>query len=253
MATVLVTGGTGTLGAHVVRHLAEAGHEARILSRRPGPQHWQGDLATGQGLAAALEGATRVVHTASDTRRFGRQDLVQTQNLLETAREARTVEHLLYVSIVGIDHIPYAYYRRKLECEGAVEASPLPTTILRATQFHELIAMVLGALSRSPVAPVPARFRFQTVAAEEVGRRVAETVIGPSLGRAPDLGGPEVLDLGDMAAAWKARFGRPRSFVRLPVPGAVGRGFREGLNTCPDHRDGVQTWAEFVRALPGER
>ncbi|HTT90348.1 MAG TPA: hypothetical protein VMF65_12420 [Acidimicrobiales bacterium] len=87
------------------------------------------------------------------------------EHLLEAVSSAR---HLVYASIVGIDPIPYAYYRRKLACEALLETSDVPHTVARATQFHELIAMVLQIAERLPVALLPLDFRFQPVAAADV-------------------------------------------------------------------------------------
>lgn len=244
MATVLITGGSGTLGSHVAAGLRDRGHEVRVLSRRPGAGTHQGDLATGAGIAAAVDGAQWVVHAASDTRRLGRRDVEQTRHLLDASRGH--VEHLVYISIVGIDRIPYAYYRRKLQCEELIAASEVPSTILRAAQFHELLAMALHALGKLPVAPLPAGFRFQPVAAGEAAARLVDLVEQPPSGRAEDFGGPEVLEVSEIARTWRGAKGRPRRFVGIPVPGKVGRGFRDGFNTCPDHRDGRQTWEQFL-------
>lgn len=243
MSTVLVTGGSGTLGSLVVPLLQNAGHEVRVLSRRPGRGTHTGDLRSSAGLTDAVRGADVVVHAASDTRRFGATDLVQTQNLL---RAAGDVQHLLYISIVGVDRVPYRYYRRKLECERAIGASGVPHTLLRATQFHQLLAMVLRAVERLPVAPLPLDFPFQPVAATECAGRIADLVGGEPLGRAPDLGGPEVLGLAQIAGIWRDRRGRPRRLVRLPLPGRTAAAFRAGLHTCPDHADGHQRWADYV-------
>lgn len=247
MAGVLVTGGSGTLGSHVVAALRRRGHDVRVLSRRPGVGTHTGDLATGAGVDEAVGGVQWVVHAASETRRFGRHDVDQTRQLLAASAH---VEHFLYISIVGIDQVPYRYYREKLRCEELVAASAVPSTILRATQFHELLAYGLGALARLPVAPVPARFKVQPVAAVEVATHMADLVEGPALGRAPDMGGPEVLVIDAVVAAWSARRDRPRRFVRMPVPGKVGRAFREGRNTCPDRRTGDQSWVQFLTAAP---
>ena len=151
VTTVLVTGGSGTLGRYVVGGLRAAGHRVRVLSRRPDAGTHQGDLNTGAGVAAAVEGADSVVHAASDTHRFGRRDVVQTRTLLELIPPETA--HLLYVSIVGIDAIPYGYYRRKLRCEELVSASLVPSTILaghpvpRAAR-HGVWSSGAGALSR---------------------------------------------------------------------------------------------------------
>lgn len=239
MATVLVTGGSGTLGRHLVGVLRQHGHDVRVLSRRVGVGTHQGNLVSGDGVHAAVQGARWVVHAAT-----GRRDVDQTRHLLEASKEE--VEHLVYVSIVGIDAIPFWYYRQKLRCEGLVEASGTPFTILRATQFHELLARGLRALAKLPVAPLPAQFRFQPVAAKEVAGRLAEVVELPPISRADDFGGPEVLELGEIARLWQERKGRPKHFARVTLPGRVAGGFREGRNTCPDHRHGKQTWQDFL-------
>jgi uncharacterized protein YbjT (DUF2867 family) len=246
LSTVLVTGGSGTLGSRLVRLLGERDHEVRVLSRRAGGGTHRGDLATGEGIADAARGAEVVIHAASDTRGRGRTDLVQTRRLLSAATDAR---HLVYLSIVGIDAIPFGYYRRKLACEREIATGSVPYTIFRATQFHELLASALGVLARLPVAPLPLEWRFQSVAASEAAARVAELAGGEPRGRAPDLGGPEVLTVREIEAAWRGRFGRPRRIVDLRFPGELYRGFREGRNTCPDRADGRQTWREFVSGL----
>jgi uncharacterized protein YbjT (DUF2867 family) len=242
MSIVLVTGGSGTLGRHLVSILGARGHEVRVLSRRPGGGTHVGDLASGDGVAQAGAGAELVVHAASD-RRMGRTDRQQTANLLDALPSCR---HLVYVSIVGVDVIPYGYYRAKLACEELIGGSATPATVLRATQFHELLATALRATGRLPTAPLPLDFLFQSVAAAEVAGRVADLLAGPPLGRAPDFGGPEVLNGWQLVAAWRARLGSPRSVLNLRLPGRVYRAFADGLNTCPDHADGRQRWAEFV-------
>jgi uncharacterized protein YbjT (DUF2867 family) len=248
MSTLLVTGGTGALGRHIVARLRERGDDVRVLSRRPGAGTHVGDLSTGEGVAEAARDAELVVHAASDTfRRLGRSDLDQTRNLLDAAKDAN---HLLYVSIVGIDSIPYVYYRHKLECERAVASSGVPYTILRATQFHELAGAVMRVAERLPLAPLPLDLRSQTVAAPEVATRIDELIHANPRHAIVDFGGPEVLTLGQMAELWRTERGRPRKLVRLPVPGKLGRAFREGRNTCPEHAEGIQTWAQFVASDP---
>jgi uncharacterized protein YbjT (DUF2867 family) len=218
-----------------------------VLSRRAGAGTHVGDLRTGVGVEEAVHGAELIVHAASDVQRFGRSDPEQTAHLLEAARGAR---HLLYVSIVGIDQIPFAYYRRKLTCEQRVAASGIPHTILRATQFHELLAWLLRSSERLPVAPLPLDFRFQTVAAVDAAARVAELIGGDPTGGIVNFGGPEVLPLDQMAEAWRAARGRPRRTARLPLAGGVARAFREGRNTCPEEASHGQRWEEFVAAGP---
>ena len=244
MSVVLVTGGSGTFGRKLVPLLAERGHEVRVLSRRPGAGTHVGDLVTGAGVANAAVDAELIVHAATDNGvRTGRTDLMQTTNLLSAATGCR---HLLYLSIVGVDDIPFGYYQRKLACEQTIEASSVPHTTLRATQFHELIDKTLRVVSRWPVALLPLSFRFQSVAATEVAARAAELLDAEPLGRAPDFGGPQVLTGRQIVADWRAARGRPRAVIGVRLPGEVARAFTQGRNTCPDHADGRQTWAEFL-------
>jgi uncharacterized protein YbjT (DUF2867 family) len=243
VSVVLVTGGTGTLGSLVAARLASRGDEVRILSRRPGAGTHTGDLSTGAGVAEAVSGAEVIVHAASDTQRLGRSDAAQTDHLLEHAGPS---SHLVYVSIVGIDQIPFAYYRRKLACEQRIVSSRTPYSILRATQFHELIAFVLHQAARLPVAPLPLDFRFQTVAAGEVADRLSQMAADGPTHRLWNLGGPEVLSLREMVAQWRAAREAPKRVLPLPVPGAVARAFREGRNTCPGQAGGRQRWSEYI-------
>lgn len=251
MSSVLVTGATGTLGRPLVTALRDHGHHVRTLSRRPGAGTHTGDLTTGAGLEAAAAGVQVVIHAASDARRFGRSDLDQTRHLLGVLSDA---DHIVYVSIVGIENMAFGYYRHKLACEREIEASGVPHTIVRATQFHELTAKILHAAERFVVAPLPVNFRFQSVAAAEVAAHVADLAVGRKpLGRAPDFGGPQVLSLGEMARIWRSVRGRPRAVVPLWVPGRFGSSFRRGVNTCPEQAVGTQTWAEFVASAVGPR
>src|SRR4051794_29408677 len=117
MASILVTGGSGTVGRPLVALLRERSHDVRVLSRRAGRGTHMGDLVTGEGIREALEGVERVVHLAHDSPR-GTTNLEQTRHLLAAAGDVR---HLLYISIVGIDDIPLGYYKSKLACEQAIE------------------------------------------------------------------------------------------------------------------------------------
>jgi uncharacterized protein YbjT (DUF2867 family) len=242
MSVVLVTGGTGTLGRLLVPVLQAGGHDVRVLSRRPGAGTHTGDLATGDGVAAAADGAEIIIHLASD-RRLARTDEQQTTRLLAAAGSCH---HLLYLSIVGVDAIPFGAYQRKLACERLIAASDVPSTVLRATQFHELLAMILGIAARGPLAVLPLDMLFQPVAAADVATCLAELAGGPPLVRAPDFGGPEVLTGWQIAGAWRARYHRPRAVLSVRFPGPVYRAYADGLNTCPEHADGQQRWADYV-------
>jgi uncharacterized protein YbjT (DUF2867 family) len=197
------------------------------------------------GTFGAIGGAWAVPLTcrqlADARRRFGAADPVMTRNLL-AALSGGTVRHLLYVSIVGIDRIPFRYYRHKLECERVVAASGLPYTLFRATQFHELAAWFFDR----PVAALPLGWKAQPVAAREAAERAAELMAGEPAGGVVEFGGPEVLTARELVRTWRAARGRPMVVVPLPTFGALARGFRAGHNTTPEHAEGRLTWAEFA-------
>src|SRR5918997_6164272 len=153
---VLVTGGTGSLGRRVVNRLRGPGYEVRTLSRSArGAGVVRGDLLTGEGLARALKGVDVLIHSASSPGKAYKTDVEGTGRLLEAAGWAG-VSHVVFVSIVGVDRTPFPpYYRAKLEAERIVERSPVPWTILRATQFHEFVLKQIRLLERLPVMMAP--------------------------------------------------------------------------------------------------
>lgn len=248
---VLVTGGTGTLGRHVVRQLREAGHRARILSRNPKGHvdTVQGDLATGAGLLRALSGMDAIIHAASATTDLlnGRAtDVNGTRRLLTLARDA-DIRHVVFVSIVGMEGIKYPYYKAKLAAEAVVRENIAPWSILRATQFHSLMEVFLGFFSTIPgLATVPFRWRFQPVDPREVASRLVEVVLQEPAGQLADFGGPEERDLKSMAQSWLAARKSRRRLVNLWLPFKFSRQCTEGRLLCPDHKDGTITFERYL-------
>ncbi|MCB5180600.1 SDR family oxidoreductase [Streptomyces antimicrobicus] len=242
MSTIIVTGGTGTLGSLVVERLRAAGHAVRVVSRHA-PQY-PVDLRDGTGLDAALAGADTVVHCASSPR--GGDDRAA-RHLVEAARRAG-IRHLVHISIVGVDVVPLRYYTVKHRVERILQESGLGVTILRTTQFHDLVAQAAATLARLPLVLVPAGVRFQPVAAEEVADRLAELAVGAPAGRVPDMGGPHTRTLADLVRAYLAARGSRRRVVEVPLPGKAYAGFRRGGNLAPDHAVGHGTFEAYLRA-----
>ncbi|NEC11663.1 NAD(P)H-binding protein [Streptomyces sp. SID8014] len=240
MTTMMVTGGTGTLGRPLVARLREEGQDVRVLSRRD--PHHPVDLRKGQGLDAALAGVGTVVHVASSP--MGGDDEAA-GNLLSAARRAG-VEHLVYISIVGVDQVPYPYYRVKHKVERMVEESGIGWTVLRATQFHDLVRSVLRTLGRPPVMLLPKGLQDQPVAVEEVAGRLAGLALGSPAGRVPDMGGPEVRDLRSLAEAWVAASGKERRMVEVPLAGRTYGAFRSGRHLAHGGVRGSVTFEEFL-------
>jgi len=249
---ILVTGGTGVLGREVVQRLRSRGADVRVLTHRPTtePGFVRGDLETGAGLEAALAGVEGIVHCASagDWRRPTR-DVVQTRHLLAAASTGAARRHVVYISIVGVDAMRFGLYRAKHACEGLVAASGLPWTVLRATQFHDLVLMLAMMLTKAPVALVPKGISSQPVDAGEAAERLVDLVQGPPAGRVPDLGGPRVESIEEMTRAYLAATGRRRPVLRIPLFGRAAAEFKSGLHLLgPGGQVGHRTFEEYLRA-----
>ena len=245
---VLVTGATGTLGRPTVAGLRAAGHEVRSLSRRSGPGLATGDLLTGAGLPEALAGVRTVVHLAS----MPRQDDVAATRTLVTAAAAAGVGHLVHISIVGVDDIPLPYYRKKLGAERVVERSVVPSTVLRATQFHTLIDTIFRIQRRLPVVLAPA-FAVQPIAVEEVAERLVELVAAGPSGRVPDIGGREVRPLPDLGRVWARAAGVRRPVLPVRLPGRTFRGYAAGHGLVPGRPYGRTTFEQHLAARAGSQ
>ncbi|NXY97660.1 NAD(P)H-binding protein [Streptomyces sp. BR123] len=243
MSTILVTGGTGTLGTLVVARLRAAGHDVRALSRHS--REHPVDLMDGRGLDAAMAGAEVVVHCASNPR--GGDD-VAAGHLIDAARRAGTVTNVVYISIVGVDVVPLRYYEVKHRVERMLLESGLGVTVLRTTQFHDLVAMVTETAAKVPVVPVPLPkgVRVQPVSVAEVADRLAELAVPAPAGRVPDMGGPEVYTLVELGRAYLEATGRKRRVFGLPLAGKAYAGFVRGGNLAPQHAVGKVTFAEFL-------
>ncbi|MFC8295401.1 SDR family oxidoreductase [Streptomyces sp. NPDC057242] len=246
MTTILVTGGTGTLGRLVAERLREDGAEVRVLSRHARP--YAVDLREGgTGLDAAVEGVDTVVHCATTLR--GGDDRAA-RHLVGASRRAG-VRHLVHISIVGVDRVPLGYYRTKLAVEKTIEGSGLGWTVLRTTQFHDLVVEFLRNAARVPVVPLPAGVSDQPIEVAEVAARLAELAAGEPAGRMPDMGGPEVRPLAELARAYLEAIGQHRRLVNVPLAGKAYRGFRAGGHLTPERAVGRVTFEEFLaKRLP---
>jgi uncharacterized protein YbjT (DUF2867 family) len=262
MDTVLVTGGTGHLGRDVVSRL-KGSYRVRVLARSPGSDpevEWiRGDLATGDGIAEALAGSQTVLHAATLSPAARRGYIVPkdlwsspssvdrdgTARLLEQAGAAG-VNHLIYISIVGIDKPRAPYLRRKLEAEYLVRQGPVPWSIARASQFHWLLDRMLGKMARLPIVPLP-DMSIEPVDTTDFADYLLETVgKGPS-GRLTDFGGPEVLTFAQMFDQWQEIRKHPARTLRIPLPSAARDAATAMSVTGPGSRYGKITWAEWLR------
>lgn len=258
MGRILITGGRGVLGTALIPRLIAAGYTVRSASRSlPGKQadarvEWMvADLVTGAGLPEAVEGVDTIIHAASAG--LGDSyatDVEGTQRLIDAAKAAG-VKHLIYVSIVGIDQSKFKYYQHKAEAERRIEASGMPYSILRASQFHYLIDIILKMLTKYPIAFIDPSWKLQPMDEGEVADRLVEMVAAGPSGHVPDIAGPEVRKSDDLMRAWLSARGLKRLLIPVPIPGALWASWRRGTTTVPDNPYGHITWEQWLAAEYG--
>jgi uncharacterized protein YbjT (DUF2867 family) len=239
---VAVAGGTGLTGRHVVEELRTAGLEAVVLARSTGA-----DLVTGAGLDAALAGVDVTIDVSNVTtmkraEAVGFFDRAGHQLLGAAARAG--VRHHVALSIVGIDRVSTGYYQGKLRQEEIVRDGPVPWTVLRATQVHEFAEQVLQRVG-GPVAVVP-RLTVQPVAVREVAGALVALAAGAPQKDAPELAGPRVEVLTDMARRlMRTGTVRRRPLLPLWLPGPMATG---GLLPTGEFTRGTQTFDQWLAA-----
>lgn len=218
---IAVAGGTGVVGRHVVEVARERGHEVVVLSRSEGV-----DLTTGAGVTERLDGVDAVIDTTnqvSQKRADSEAFFGGVTRTLLSAGAAAGVRHHVVLSIVGIDDVDSGYYAGKRLQERLLAEGPVPWSVLRATQFHEFAQQALHFVRIGPFSLVP-RMLSQPVAALEVAQALVDLAEGDPVGRAPELAGPERLQMVDLAR----RVAQGRRVVPVRAPGAAGRAMRDG-------------------------
>lgn len=119
-------------------------------------------------------------------------------------------------------------------------------TVLRATQFHDLIHTTFAIQRFSPMLWTLRGVRFQPIDTRDVAARLVELVDTEPAGRAPDIGGPAVLTHAELARMYIAARGGRRAVVQLPLPGRIVAGYRSGANLVPDNPAGAIGYADYL-------
>jgi uncharacterized protein YbjT (DUF2867 family) len=219
---IAVAGATGRVGRHLVDLLETDGHDVVLISRANGV-----DLTTGRGLPEALTGVTTVVDAASspspDEKEATEFFTRVTRNLQAFGTEAG-VQRVLVVSIIGTDKFTAGYGAAKVVHERLSLAGPIPARILRAAQFHELVAQMVEWGRNGEASYVP-KIRTQPVAARTVAKALAALATGDWTEPAasiPEIAGPQEEVLADMARLLVSRRGDELRIEEVQNPDVYG-------------------------------
>ena len=210
---IVVIGGTGLIGSKTVAILRQRGHQVVAASPQSGV-----NTLTGEGLDEALAGAQVVVDLANSPSFEDNVvlDFFKTSegNLLP-AEEAAGVQHHVALSIVAIDRTDNGYFRAKVAQEKLIEASGVPYTIIRATQFMEFLRGIADSAADGKTIRLPPVL-FQPIAADDVAAIVAETALAGPRNGIVEIAGPERAPFNEIVAKYLKAVGDPRQVVRDP-------------------------------------
>jgi uncharacterized protein YbjT (DUF2867 family)/nitrite reductase/ring-hydroxylating ferredoxin subunit len=208
---IVVVGGSGLIGSKIVTMLTDDGHEVVAASRRSGI-----DAVTGDGLAQALRGASVVVDV-SNSPSFEDAAVMKffktsTHNLL-TCGAAAGVGHHVVLSVVGTRRmLQSGYFRAKFAQEKLIKESPVPYTIVQATQFFEFLPTIADAATHGNAVRVPP-VHIQPIAVDDVARAVARIATGTPLNGTVEIGGPEPFYLDGLIQRVLGAWSDPREVV----------------------------------------
>jgi uncharacterized protein YbjT (DUF2867 family) len=211
---IVVIGGTGLIGSKVVACLNEEDHEAVAASPDSGV-----NTLTGEGLAEVLEGA-EVVIDVSNSPSFEDEAVMEffttsTTNLLAAEAEAG-VRHHVALSVVGTQRLTESgYFRAKIAQEELIEDSPIPYTIVHATQFFEFVNSIAGAATDGDTVRL-AHVLIQPMAADDVAAAVCEISQRPPADGVIEIAGPEQFHLDEFIRDGLEARGDPRTVVADP-------------------------------------
>lgn len=259
MIRICVAGGTGQTGGEVVRQALELGYEVSAFSRRPpsqgaagyhdGARYFPADATTGVGLAQALADADVVIDCLEGRSRKAIRDFADGGSHLLAAAQAAGLRKAVMLSIINCDQCGLGFYRSKADKERRYARSELETVVVRATQFHSLLAGMFSAGAAVRLIPVIRGASFQPISPSEAAAALLEAgVEDPSAEthRMRTVGGPEVLTMKALASIWKQETGARGRILELPVPGSMGRYLREGRNLMPEQRFGSETFSGWL-------
>jgi uncharacterized protein YbjT (DUF2867 family) len=245
---IVVIGGTGLIGSKTVAILRQGGHDVVAASPESGV-----NTITGQGLKEALAGAQVVIDLANSPSfedKAVREFFDTSEHNLLPAEAAAGVGHHVALSIVAIDRTDNGYFRAKVAQEKLIEASGVPYTIIRATQFLEFLRDIADSSAVGNTVRLPPVL-FQPIAADDVAANVAEVALAAPRNGIVEIAGPERAPFNEIVARYLKAIGDPRQVVGDPESRYWG-GLVEERSLVPlgEARLGRIRLDEWLRAHP---
>jgi uncharacterized protein YbjT (DUF2867 family) len=246
---IVVIGGTGLIGSKAVPILRQGGHEVVAASPKGGV-----NTITGEGLKDALAGAQVVIDLANSPS-FEEKAVLEffetSGRNLFAAETAAGVRHHVAVSIVGVDRSDNGYFRAKIAQEKLIQASGIPYTIIRSTQFLEFLDAVAASGADGNTVRISPGL-FQPIAAEDVAAIVADVALAAPRNGIVEIAGPERAPFNDIVARYLKAIGDPRVVVRDPEARYFGGRVEERslvpLGDARLGRIGLDEWVRRTRA-----
>lgn len=242
---IVIIGGTGLIGKQLTALLREAGHAVTPASPSSGV-----NAVTGEGLDLAVAGA-QVVVDVTNSPSFEDEAVMHffrasTQNLL-AASERAGVRHYVALSVVGSERMPDSgYFRAKIAQESLIKTSPVPFTLVRATQFFEFLMSVAHVGTVGNTVPLPAT-PLQPIAAADVAAALAQVAVQAPLNGMCEVAGPEAVPLDALIRRVLQARQDPREVVSDPAAHYFGARIDAGsLVPGPGARIGRTSLAQWL-------
>lgn len=244
---IAVIGGTGFIGAKLVRVLRAGGHE--VVAASPGTGV---NTLTGDGLANALVGASVVVDVTNPPSLNGTRAaefFVASGRNIIAAATAAGVRHHIVLSIVGADRLASGYFRAKVAQEELIRSSPIPHTIVRSTQFFEFVEKIVengvdGEIVRLPQA------QLQPIAGRDAAAALGDIVLAQASNSIVEVGGPEAIELVELASELLSAREIRRRIMADPEALYFGAALQShSLIPGPGARLAANTFADWLRRM----
>jgi len=246
---ILITGSTGKLGSALIKQMKGSGHDIKLTSRRKPDNaeefNWvYSNLLSGEGLEEAIKDIEVIIHAATSPMKNTKD--IEVLAFKKFLKKLDHVKHFIYPSIVGIENIPFSYYKHKYKAEELLKMSNVPHTIVRATQFHSFVENLLLSKTLFKRYFIPGEIKFQSVDVDEFANYLINLIDKMPEKKTIEFGGPEILTLKRMAEQKIKINNESNKVITFSFPGKLYTSLVEGKNTNPEKAIGKITFKQYL-------